>query len=86
MPSLLHQRILIWRDDDIVENIEADQSYFIADVNHVNKRNFNMNLAKIAPCNLVGFAYMPSDKAFYSLYFHPTHGFRMDREIVGDEK
>jgi len=28
VPSTLHQRIAIWREDGLVENIEADQSYF----------------------------------------------------------
>lgn len=28
VPSIVHQRIIIWRKDDIMENIEADQSYY----------------------------------------------------------
>jgi len=33
VPSSMHQRISIWIDDGIVENIEADQIYFLAEVN-----------------------------------------------------
>lgn len=85
MPSSIHQRILIWRDDGIVENIEAGQSYFMVEVNHVDKHHFDNNLANIAPCSPVGFPYMPFDKAFYFLNLHSTHGFDWDREIMGDE-
>lgn len=28
VPSSLHQRIAIWKNDGIVENIEADQGYY----------------------------------------------------------
>jgi len=30
VPSSMHQRILILRNDGMVENIEANQSYFLA--------------------------------------------------------
>jgi len=33
VPSSMHQRISIWRDDGTVENVEADQSYFLDEVN-----------------------------------------------------
>jgi len=33
VPSSMHQRISIWRGDGTIENIEADQSYFLAEVN-----------------------------------------------------
>lgn len=68
-----------------MENIETDQSYFMAEVNHTYKCHFDRNLANIAPCSLAGFAYLPSYKALYSLYFHPTHGFQWDKEIMGYE-
>jgi len=37
VPSTLHQRIAIWRKDGLVENDEADQSYFLAEVNNINQ-------------------------------------------------
>lgn len=46
VPSTLHQRISIWRLDSILENIEAYQSYYMADVNKVGKKHFDENLAK----------------------------------------
>jgi len=47
----MHQRISIWIDDGIVENIEADQSYFLAEVNQITRKTFDKNLEKIAPCS-----------------------------------
>lgn len=35
VPSSMHQRIIIWRSDGIVKNIEADQGYFKTPINHV---------------------------------------------------
>ena len=59
--------IAIWGEDSIVENIKAHQGYYMAKVNHVDKRNFDRNLANIAPCTPVGLAYMPLEEAFFSL-------------------
>lgn len=83
MPSSLHQRISIWREDEIVENIEVGQSYLMPEVNHMDKRHFDRNLANNAPCNPAGFSYMPSGREFYFLNLHLTHGFNWDREIMG---
>lgn len=62
-----------------MENIEADQGYFMAEVNHDDIRNFDKNLANIASCTPAGFAYMPLEEAFYYLRLHLTHGFTWDR-------
>lgn len=43
-------------------------------------------MANIAHCNPTEFAYMPFNKAFYSLNLHPTHDFQWDIEIMGDEE
>ncbi|KEH39965.1 hypothetical protein MTR_1g016990 [Medicago truncatula] len=85
VPSSMHQRISIWRDDgiveniDIVENIEADQSYFLAKVNQITRKTFDKNLANIAPCSSA-----KSDDANQtyasSMKLHPTHGFMWKRE------
>ncbi|XP_024632807.1 uncharacterized protein [Medicago truncatula] len=40
VPSTLHQRIAIWKEDGLLENIEADQSYFLAEANNITKKNF----------------------------------------------
>lgn len=84
VPLSFHQRIAIWCEDGIVENIEVGQGYYMAEVNHVDKRNFDRNLANIAPCAPAEFAYMPLEEAFFSLKLHPTHGFTWDREIMGE--
>lgn len=65
-----------------MENIKVDPSYFMVEVNHVDKCPFDMNLATIAPYSPADFPYMPFDKAFYSLNLHPTHGFSCDIEIM----
>lgn len=50
VPSSVHQRFLIWREDGVVENIEADQGYFMDNVNNVGKKEFKRKLANISPC------------------------------------
>lgn len=79
VPLSLHQRIVIWRNDKIIDNVEVDQGYYIAEVNHVDK-----NLKNIAPCTYAGFAYMPLEEAFYSLKLYPTHEFTWRRELMGE--
>ena len=55
------------------------------EVNHVDRRNFDRNLANIGPCNPAGEAYSPSKNALYFLTLHPN-GFQWDREIMGETK
>ncbi|XP_057445025.1 uncharacterized protein LOC130737287 [Lotus japonicus] len=43
VPSTLHQRISIWKTDGVVENVQADQSYYLAEAGYVNKKNFEKN-------------------------------------------
>lgn len=52
VPSTMHQRLFIWREDGIVENIEENQSYYMMEVNQVDKRNLDKNLANIGPCQV----------------------------------
>ena len=80
VPSSMHQRLVIWREDGIVENIEADQGYFMADVNNVGKRQFERKLANISPCNPPEDVYSNLDEAFVSLKLHEIHGFIWDVE------
>jgi len=35
MPSTMHQRLSIWREDGLLENIEVDQSYFLDEANNI---------------------------------------------------
>lgn len=85
VPSSMHQKITIWRNDGIMENIKAYQSYFMEEVNHVDRSNFEKDLAHIAPCNPAGFDFTLADNALCSLYLHLTHGFQWDKEVVGEE-
>lgn len=66
-----------------MENIKADQSYFMAKVNEVDIRNFDKNLSHIAPYNPAGFDFTPADNALCSLYLHLNHGFQWNKEVVG---
>ena len=86
VPSSMHQRVAIWRDDGIFKNIEADQSYFMAEVNHVDRRNFDRHLANIGPCTAAEGASAPSNNAMYFLTLHPTHGFYWDKENMGPDE
>lgn len=84
-PSSMHQRIIIWRPDGIVENIEVDQGYFKTPINHVDRCQFDKHLATIAPRDSTEFAFTPNDNTYRSLSLHPHYGFRWDREIVGED-
>lgn len=59
IPSTLHQRIFIWGPSGIIKINEADQSYYMADIKHVNKNNFDKNLAKMPPCYPAETTYTP---------------------------
>jgi hypothetical protein len=76
----------LWRDDGLVENIEADQSAYLADSSTVTLQNFDKNLANIAPCGEQDAAFNPNmvspDSVYHSVKLHPTHGFSWEREPV----
>ena len=55
------------------------------EINHVDKRNFDRNMANIGPCNPKEEAFEPNKNALYFLILHPN-GFQWDGEIMGDEK
>jgi len=82
VPSTLHQRITIWRGDGLVENIEADQSYFLAEVNNINKSNFDKHLANISPCTSLGPKYEVQDNKMFSMRLYPNIGFVWEREVA----
>jgi len=81
VPSSMHQRISIWRDDGKVEKIEVDQSYFLAEVNQIIRKTFDKSLANIAPCSSAkALGTNQADASFVRL--HPTHGFMWERETL----
>ena len=68
-----------------MENIEAGQIYFMAEVNHVERRHFDINLANISLCGHTEFSFSSDDNAYCSLYLHPAQGFQWERQVVGNE-
>ncbi|XP_050909444.1 uncharacterized protein LOC127123252 [Lathyrus oleraceus] len=67
VPSSAHQRLVISREDGVVENIEADQGYFMDEVNNVDKKEFERKLANISPCFPAEDVYANLSEAFVSL-------------------
>lgn len=57
----------------------------MAEVNHVDRRNFDKNLGNIAPYRPADFAFDPNDETYYSLHIHLTYAFQWDREVVGED-
>jgi len=82
---VLHQRIAIWREDGLVENIEADQSYFSAEVNNITKKNFDKQLATILPCTSIGPTHDVHENEMCSLKLHPYVGFIWEKEIMDQD-
>jgi len=82
VPSTLHQRIATWREDGLVENIEADQSYFLVDVNNITKKNFDKQLANIPPVMSLGPKYTIAEDEMYSMKLQPGSSFVWEREFV----
>jgi len=78
-PSSMHQRIVIWRDDGLAENIEADQSYFLVEVNQVTRNIFERSLANIATCSAENGSTGQIDVSFVRL--HPTHSLMRERDV-----
>jgi len=70
----------------VLEIIEADQSYFIAEVDNVTKKTFNKQLKKIAPCVVSELGYENHDNFLWSTKIHPKDGFIWKKELVGEDK
>jgi len=85
VPSTLHQRLAIWRKDGLVENIEDDQSYFLAKVNNITRKNFDKQLATIPPCISLGPTYEVQENKMCSMKLHPNVGFIWEREIMDQD-
>src|ERR1044072_1062373 len=75
VPSTLHQVVSIWRDDGVVENIEADQSYFLAEVAQINRANFETRMAHIAPYSALGNEFSHPGNTTYAIRLDPIIGF-----------
>ncbi|PNX68037.1 hypothetical protein L195_g055950 [Trifolium pratense] len=86
VPSTMHQRLIIWREDGLVENVETDQSAYISETGTVTLQNFDKNLASIAPCGEQDAAFDPNEvvskNVYHSVKLHPTHDFCWEREDI----
>jgi hypothetical protein len=80
----MHQRLAIWKEDGVLENIEADQSYFLAEVDTITKKTFDKQLAKIAPCAASKLGYEDQDNFLWSLKLHHKDGFTWEKEITNE--
>lgn len=85
VPSKIHLRIIIWRKDDIVENIEVNQSYYRVNY-RCSKRSFDQYLENIASCDDESGSYT-SVKTDRILNLDLDHGFIWDsEENTGSER
>jgi len=82
VPSIVQQRLVVLREDGLVENIEADQSYFLAEVNTITKENFDKLLTNIPPCISLGPTYEVQDDDMFSMQVIPKYSFQWHREIA----
>lgn len=82
MSSILNQRVAIWREDDIVENIEVDRSYYKVEISRVGTEDFDRNLTKIPPCYATKDVYTPKKDAIYFLNPHTNYTFIWVKERV----
>lgn len=74
-----HQRLIVWRKDGIVENIEAGQSYYKVDEAKATKKSFDKHLANIAPYDDESGSYT-SINTGRVLNLDPGYGFIQDTE------
>jgi len=81
----MHQRLAIWREDGLLENIEADQSYFLVEVNNITKKNFYKQLASIPPCISLGPGYEVQENEMFSMKLHPNVGFIWEQEVIDQD-
>jgi hypothetical protein len=65
-----------------VENVEADQSYFMAEVNTITKKSFDKQLATIPPVLSLGPKYTVTEGEMCSMKLDPEVGFVWERELV----
>ncbi len=85
VPSSMHQKFVICRDDGSVEDVVADQSYFLVEVNNITRKTFEKGLAKIVPCSLVEDDGNRQIDAI-SLRLDPTHGFMLEKEGIYNKR
>jgi hypothetical protein len=75
VPSTMHQRLTLWREDGVLENIEADQIYFMVDVDTITRKTFDKQMAKITPYNAFELGYEDQDNFLWSMKIHLKDGY-----------
>ena len=76
----------IWRDDGVVENIEADQSYFLAEVAQINKTNFETRMTHTAPYSALGHEFDHPSNVLYAMRLDPIIGFMWRHEYLARDE
>ncbi|CAJ2657252.1 unnamed protein product [Trifolium pratense] len=69
--------LIIWREDGLVENVEADQSAYVSETGTVTLQNFDKNLALIAPCGEQDAAFDPNEVVSKNVYHSCLDGSTM---------
>ena len=75
----------LWKENGLLENIEADQSYFVAEVANITKKTFDKKLARIWPCPISAVGYENHGRFLWSMKLHPRDGFIWKKECVEDD-
>ena len=68
----------------MLENIEANQSYFVAEVANITKKTFDKKLARIGQCPISAIGYENHGSFPWSMKLHPKDGFIWKKECVED--
>jgi hypothetical protein len=68
----------------VFENIEAGQSYFLAEVDTITKKTFDKKLAKIVPCTASELGYADQNNFLWSMKLHPEDGFTWKKEVTDE--
>jgi hypothetical protein len=84
VPSTMHQRLSLWKENGVLENIEADQSYFVTEVANITKKTFDKQLARIGPCPISAIGYENHGNFLWSMKLHPKDGFIWKKECLED--
>lgn len=77
--SNVNQRLIIWKKDRTMENIEVDQSYYKINEAKGAKKSFDQHLANIVPCDDESGSYT-SVNTGRVLNVDPDYGFIWDAE------
>lgn len=77
--------ISICREDSITEDVDDDQSYYMAEVNHVSKRPFDKKLSNREPYPSKDEGFIPQDNVFHLVRLHLNHSFVRDREVLVED-